>query len=126
MFKKIKSLWNRFVRKKTTQISWQQNIVKELHNKIDTTKVKNLTLEDVVSFFKQPKVLEKLQEDQNRIAVAIKEEIDDNSISVILCIYSQNDSTLVTPETAARRFEAEKLSEDLISIFGNKDMIVLQ
>ena len=126
MFKMIKSLLNVFVRKKSTQISWQQNIIKELQDSIDTAKIKNLTLEDVVSFFKQPEILAKLQEDQNRIAVALKEKTEDNSYSVILCIYSQNDATLVTPEMAAKRFEAEELSVDLTSIFGNKDMIVLQ
>ena len=61
------------VKKKYTQHSWQQNAVKELPDSIENEKVTTLSLVDVLSFFKQPEILKRLQASQDLIAVAIKE-----------------------------------------------------
>ena len=110
------------IRKISIKNSSRKNIAEDLQN-INTEKVKNLELVDVLSFFKQPKVLERLQSDQDLIAVAIKEWQENDTISIMLCLYSKGSSTLVSPEKC---FIAETLSDDLRSLFGEKDMIVLQ
>ena len=84
-----------------------------------------LSLTDVVSFFKQPDLIKLLKEDQNRIAVAIKEEAKEDSVIITLCIYSKESQKLIMQEKA-KRYKVSKLSDDLKSIFGEKDMIVLQ
>jgi len=90
---------------------------------VETVHVDTLPLVTVVSFFKNPDVTKKLQEDQNRIAVALKEKSDDGSVHVLLCIYDKNSSSIVGE--ALKRFVARKLAADLKNVFGDKDMIVM-
>ena len=90
---------------------------------VETVCVESLSLVDVVSFFKKPDVIKKLQEDQNRIAVALKEKSDDGSVHILLCIYDKNSSSIVGE--ALKRFVARKLAADLKNVFGDKDMIVM-
>lgn len=111
------------VKKKYTQHSWQQNAVKELPDSIENEKVTTLSLVDVLSFFKQPEILKRLQASQDLIAVAIKETQEDGTFSIIMCLYSKESSIVAEP---LKYFIAESLSEDLSSVFGSKDMIVLQ
>ena len=100
----------------------QLNVSEKLQD-IETVKVANLSLADVVSFFKQPKILKELQSSQDLIAVGIKEKKVNGTTSVLLCIYNKGSSAVEQP---LKRFEAEELSEDLNSIFGNKNMVVFQ
>ena len=109
------------VRKKFTQNS--QNAVKELQGSSNTEKVTTLSLVDVLSFFKQPEILKRLQASQDLIAVAIKKTQEDGTFSIIMCLYSKESSIVAEP---LKYFIAESLSEDLSSVFGSKDMIVLQ
>jgi len=82
-----------------------------------------VSLTDIVSFFKEPSRLEQLQADKDKIAVAIKEKTDSGSIILVLCIFSKSSNTIVEP---CMKIIASELSPDLLSMFGTKDMLVLQ
>lgn len=90
---------------------------------IETEKRETLALSAVITFFKQPDVLAKLQASKDLTAVALREKRESGSCIITLCIYDKSASRLVLP---LRRFEVSKLADDLSSLFGDKDMIVLQ
>lgn len=96
--------------------------LKNISYDIVTEKKELLSLTDVVSFFKQPEILEKIKQSNDNIAVALKEKKDENSFFIVLCIFSKDTTTVKYP---LKRFEVSKLNEDLISVFGDKDMIIL-
>ena len=90
---------------------------------IETEKKEELTLADIVSFFRRPEVTKELKSSEDLIAVALREKSDDGTNSIMVCLYDKKTSAV---KQSLKRFVADKLSADLISTFGNKDMIVLQ
>ncbi len=80
---------------------------------------------NIVSFFKDPQRLKKLQEDKNRIAISIKENLDNGKFNVVNCLYDKTTEEIVDMETDALGIDAESLDEETKQHFGDKDMIVL-
>ena len=80
---------------------------------------------NIVSFFKDPQRLKKLQEDKNRIAISIKENLENGQFKVVNCLYDKTTEEIVDMETDALGIEAESLDEETKQHFGDKDMIVL-
>ncbi|TXJ37679.1 hypothetical protein [Brachyspira aalborgi] len=80
---------------------------------------------NIVSFFKDPQRLKKLQEDKNRIAISIKENLDNGKFNVVNCLYDKTTEEIVDMETDALGINAESLDEETKQHFGDKDMIVL-
>ena len=103
--------------------AFKKNGKHALADGIETERKTELSLADIVSFFRQPQILKELQSSQDLIAVAVREKMDDGTNSVMVCIYDKKASAVAQP---LKRFVADKLSDDLLSTFGNKDMIVLQ
>lgn len=83
-------------------------------------------LKDIIGFFKDPNRLKKLQADKDRIAVAIKENLANGNYQIVNCLYDKEKSELVTPEQDAEVITAEQLDAQTISVFGDKEAIVLQ
>lgn len=83
-------------------------------------------LKNIMGFFKDPNRLKKLKADQDRIAVAIKENLANGNYQVVNCLYDKEKSELVTPEQDAEVITAEQLDAQTISNFGDKEMVVLQ
>ena len=81
---------------------------------------------NIISFFRNRSRLRKLQEDQNRIAVAIKEKLENGDYQVVNCLYDKADENLVTPEEDAQVITSAQLDAETQRNFGSKDMIVLQ
>ncbi|MBQ9337839.1 MAG: hypothetical protein IJS14_11160 [Lentisphaeria bacterium] len=81
---------------------------------------------NIVSFFKDRNRLQKLQEDQNRIAVAIKEKLENGEYQLVNCLFDKQKSELVDPEEDAVVITSGQLDAETLSNFGSKDMIVLQ
>ena len=81
---------------------------------------------DIVSFFRDPDRLKKLQEDQNRIAVSIKGKRKNGDYQIVNCIYDRAKEELVAPEEDAVLITGKQLDAETKKAFGNKDMIVLQ
>ena len=69
--------------------------------------------------------MKKLQEDKNRIAISIKENLDNGQFNIVNCLYDKTTEEIVDMETDAQGIEAESLDEETKQHFGDKDMIVL-
>lgn len=80
---------------------------------------------NIVSFFKDPQRLKKLQEDKNRIAISIKENLENGQYNLVNCLYDKTTEEIVDMETDALGMNAENLDEETKQHFGDKDMIVL-
>ena len=80
---------------------------------------------NIISFFKDPQRLKKLKEDKNRIAISIKENLDNGQFNIVNCLYDKTTEEIVDMETDAQGIEAESLDEETKQHFGDKDMIVL-
>jgi len=81
---------------------------------------------NIVSFFRTPSRLAQLQADKDKIAVAIKEKLDNGDYQVVNCLFDKGTNQLVNPATDAEAISAQNLDSETISNFGTKDMIVLQ
>ena len=81
---------------------------------------------NIVGFFKDPSRIRKLEEDENRIAVSIKEKLDNGDYQVVNCLYDKQDATLVTPEEDCVVITSQELDAETQANFGNKEMLVLQ
>ena len=94
-----------------------------LADNIETERKAELSLADIVSFFKRPEVTKELKSSEDLIAVALLDKKDDGTNSVMVCLFDKKNSVV---KQSLKRFVVDKLSDDLLSTFGNKDMIVLQ
>lgn len=83
-------------------------------------------LKNILAFFKTPSRLGKLQEDKNRIAVSIKENLANGNYQVINCLFDTKSETLVAPEEDSEVISAETLDAETAAKFGNKAMLVLK
>lgn len=90
-----------------------------------TINVKSLGMKEIISYFKNPKRLELLKKDENKIAVAIREKNSDDSYKIVCCIFDKQANEVANIEDAAF-YNAETLEEDLLEAFGDKAMIILQ
>lgn len=81
---------------------------------------------NIYSFFKDSSRLRKLQEDKDRIAVSIKENLENGNYQVVNCLFDQATDQLVTPETDAEVITAEELDSETEEKFAGKDMIILK
>ena len=88
-------------------------------------KRENFTMEDVIRFFKRPEVSSKLKSDENLLAVVIKEN-KKNKIHILCCLYDKNKEKTILDQSLLLNILTDKIDEDLIDQFGDKDMIVLQ
>ena len=82
-------------------------------------------IKNIVSFFKDPNRIKKLQEDQSRIAISIKEKLDNGDYNIVNCLFDKQEEKLVTPETDCEVITTEELDKETITNFGNKNMIIL-
>lgn len=94
----------------------------------DTKEVDILKMEDVIIFFKNKEVFDKLVSDNNLMAVAIKETIKENKkdyYKIILTLYDEKTEDILNIDNCALMFKAKDIDIDLKNAFGDKDMIVL-
>lgn len=80
---------------------------------------------NIVAFFKDPSRLGKLKENKDRIAVTIKEKLDNGDYEVINCLFDKERAELVDPEEDAEVISASELDEETLAQFNGKDMLVL-
>lgn len=80
---------------------------------------------NIVNYFKNPSRLKKLQEDSNRIAVAIKENLDNGDYKVVNCLFDKAENQIVDVKDA-QGISADNIDEETKNAFGDKSMIVLQ
>ena len=83
-----------------------------------------LKMEDVIIFFKQKEVFDKLKSNDNFIAVAIKEN-KKYYYQIVLTIYDKSKEEVLNFDNCALMFKAKDIDTDLKNAFGDKYMIVL-
>lgn len=81
---------------------------------------------NVISFFRDSTRLRKLQADQNRIAVTIKEKLESGNYNVVNCLFDTEKNQVVDAETDAEVINAAELDSDMLEHFGDKDMLVIK
>lgn len=92
--------------------------------KIAPIAVDCITMELLVSFFKQSEIIEKLRENKKLIATAIKEQTSDGF--KVICTLFDTEAQVVSLENCSIAYTSKELSDDVKETFGNKSMIVLQ
>lgn len=80
---------------------------------------------NIVSFFKDRNRLEKLKDNKDLLAVAIKENLENGNCNVVNCLFDKETNEIVDYEENAQGITAESLDSETKRHFGNKDMIVL-
>lgn len=83
-------------------------------------------VKNIVSFFKQPDRLEKLKQDEKKLAIAIKENLDNGNYNVINCIFDEETNEVVDYSVDSEVVNTESLDSETSNNFGDKDMIVLK
>lgn len=86
--------------------------------------VATLSLETVVSFFKEKSHLKALRGNTDLFAVAVKKEAKDGKTTVTLCLFDKKKGELFEPGTHAVVYVADALGNDLAEQFGDNDMIL--
>lgn len=81
---------------------------------------------NIVKFFRNPSRLEKLRQDENLIAVAIKENLDSGNYQVVECLFNKETGNIVNPKEDAQIIEAEDLDTDTERQFNGKEMVILK
>ena len=81
---------------------------------------------NIVGFFKNPSRLEKLRQDKDVIAVAIKENLDSGNYQVVECLFNKETGNIVNPEEDAQIIEAEDIDTDTEHRFDGKEMVILK
>lgn len=85
---------------------------------------------NIVSWFKDPRRIEKLRREKNIVAVAIKRNLDSGNYNVINCLFDKNEGKVVGEHNEENHYaegiESMALDSDMNEKFGDKDMIVLK
>jgi hypothetical protein len=103
-----------------------KSILKSVWNYLKKIYLKIVSFfKNIVSFFKEPNRLKEIKENQNIIAVAIKENLKNGEYTVINCLFDKEKEELVNSEEDTLVINAENLDQDTKNSFGNKEMVIL-
>ena len=91
----------------------------------ETIEQDTLTMKEVIEFFKQDEVLKILKENKNLLAVAIRKNLPDNKMRLILTLYDTTKEDVIE-FPSAKAYIVKTLDSDLEQNFGDKEMIVLK
>ena len=86
---------------------------------LQPTAIDVISAETVISFFKRPDVVQKLQQNNNLLAVAVKD--DKQNIISLACFNKETNQV----EAEFISYQFNTMGEDLKTMFGDKPMIVL-
>ena len=81
------------------------------------------SMEDVLSFFRDPEVVSELKKNSDLVACAVKEE-KDGSIFVTACIFDKNKNEVSGTEKNIKIWKCRSLDDRLTEAFGDKEMIL--
>ena len=84
-----------------------------------------LTMKEVIEFFKQDEVLKILKENRKLLAVAIRKNLPDNKIQLILTLFDTTKEDVIE-FPSAKAYIVKTLDSDLEQNFGDKEMIILK
>ncbi len=95
-------------------------IVKLKKTNIVYANIDILKAETIVAFFKQPDLLKKLNENKNLLAVVVKNDNDKT------CVLSLFDKEVNEVKEEIKGYKYKQMDNDLITMFDDKDMIIIQ
>ena len=99
--------------------------IKKVWNYLKKLWVKILNFfNNIVGWFKDPKRLRKLREDQNKMAFAIKEKLANGDYNVVTGIFDQKTGEILIEDTVV--YQTKELDEETAKQFGNKDLIIIK
>ncbi len=80
-----------------------------------------------MNWFKKPARLRKLKADSNKLAVAIKDNLENGEVKVVKCLYDKSTNTIDDDELQEEDVgvEAYGCDEKTENAFGDKPMIIL-
>lgn len=81
---------------------------------------------NILKFFKDPNRLRTLKQDSNKLAISIKEHLDNGEYHVVDCLFDKEKEEIYDMEEDALGVEAESLDAKTQQIFGDRDMIILK
>ena len=87
--------------------------------------VNEIKFSDIITFFKNPSRLEKLEKQKHLVAVVIKEVEADGTIFVQACLYDNEKEKVADIEESHLIYKSKRMDEELTKNFGEKDMIIL-
>lgn len=88
-------------------------------------KILNFVL-NIVNFFKNPQILNKLKQNRDLIAISIKENLGNGNYNVLNCVFDKERQEVVYMKEDAMGITAESLDKETEKAFGNKDMLILK
>lgn len=98
---------------------------KRLNKGINIVEVDLLTMEEIIKSFKRKEVMEILHNNDDFIAVVIKEYKEDY-YNIVCTLYDKAKDEVVGDFKFPLMFKAKDINEDLKNAFSDKDMIVLK
>lgn len=102
-------------------------LLHRLWNGIKKIFVKILSFaKNIVAFFKNPRRAKQLKEDSDKIAVAIKENLDNGDYKIVNCLFNKATNEVVDIQEDAQGISAENIDNETEEAFGNKAMVILQ
>ena len=81
---------------------------------------------NIVSFFKDPDRLRKLENDNELLAVSIKDKLDSGGYNVINCLFDKSINKIVDYNKDAQGITTNRLDSETEAMFGDKDMLILE
>ncbi len=85
---------------------------------------------NIINWFQDPKRLRALQEDKDRLAVVVKENLKNGNCNIINCLFNKRTEKIEgvhnESNTNAEGITSEELDSETKNNFGNKDMLVLE
>lgn len=88
--------------------------------------VQELSMKQIVAHFKKESVMKVLRENKGAIAVCLKKANGGAIPDVVCCLFDGNNNQVINDEHMTTVFKCQRLGEDLLNAFGNKDMIVIK
>lgn len=85
---------------------------------------------NIINWFQDPKRLKALEEDKDRMAIVVKEKLENGNYNTIKCLYNKRTEKIEGVQnesnTNAEGITSEELDSETKKHFGNKDMLVLE
>lgn len=82
---------------------------------------------NIIGFFKTPNRLKDLKNNENIIAIAIRDNLENNNYNTVsLAMFDTKSNELYDYQENSLHITAESLDAETISQFGHKDMLVIK
>lgn len=107
-------------------MSFWIDLLRAIWNAIKTKFVEILNFaKNILVFFKNPSRLRQLKEDKNKIAVSIKENLENGNYRTVNCLFDKKENEIVDMDYNAEGIESAEIDAQTEKTFGNRDMIIL-